>query len=125
MAEKKIVAAADPKKLRRSAEERLTKAKPAIRRFKDVDRESLIHEMQVHQIELEMQNEELKRVKNELEALAGQYRNIYDFAPVGYLTLIQGGKIFQGLQANPHMVDLTVSDFSVLAGPSKVTRGGY
>ena len=37
----------------------------------------------------------------------------------------QGGKIFQGLQANPHMIDVTVRDFSVLAGPTKVTRGGY
>jgi hypothetical protein len=37
----------------------------------------------------------------------------------------QGGKIFQGLQANPHMIDVAVRDFSVLAGPTKVTRGGY
>jgi hypothetical protein len=37
----------------------------------------------------------------------------------------QGGKIFQGLQVNPHMIDVAVRDFSVLAGPTKVTRGGY
>jgi hypothetical protein len=35
----------------------------------------------------------------------------------------QAGKIFQGLQANPHMLDVTVRDFPVLAGPTKVTRG--
>jgi len=37
----------------------------------------------------------------------------------------QGGTIFQGLRSNRHMVDLTVRDFAVLAGPTKVTRGGY
>jgi hypothetical protein len=37
----------------------------------------------------------------------------------------QGGRIFPGLQANPHLVDVTVGDFPVLAGPAKVTRGGY
>ena len=37
----------------------------------------------------------------------------------------QGGKIFQGLQANPQMIDVTVGDFSVLAGPTEVTRGWY
>ena len=37
----------------------------------------------------------------------------------------QRGKIFHGLQADPHMIDVAVRDFSVLAGPTKVTRGGY
>jgi hypothetical protein len=37
----------------------------------------------------------------------------------------QSGKIFRGLQANPHMIDVTVRDFSVLAEPTKVTRGVY
>jgi len=46
--------------------------------------------------------------------------------PVGRLAgFVQGGQIFQGLQANPHMIDVAVRDFSVLAGPTKVTRGGY
>jgi hypothetical protein len=36
----------------------------------------------------------------------------------------EGGTIFQGLQANPHMIDVTVRDFPVLAGPTQVTRGG-
>jgi hypothetical protein len=37
----------------------------------------------------------------------------------------QGGKIFRGLRANPHMIDVAVRDFWVLAGPTEVTRGGY
>jgi hypothetical protein len=52
------------------------------------------------------------------------YGGIYTWDDVAAMKAYQGGKIFQGLQANPHMTDLAVSDFSVLAGPTKVTRGG-
>jgi len=53
------------------------------------------------------------------------YGGIYAFDDVAAMRAYQGGKIFQGLQANPHLIDVTVRDFSVLAGPTKVTRGGY
>ena len=42
----------------------------------------LVHELQVHQIELEMQNEELQRTRAEVEAILAQYTDLYDFAPV-------------------------------------------
>ncbi len=48
---------------------------------------SLIHDLRVHQVELEMQNEELHRVGQELEAARDRYVALYDFAPVGYFTL--------------------------------------
>jgi signal transduction histidine kinase/CheY-like chemotaxis protein len=73
--------------LRRKAEERL-RARPAgprVEATQDVLR--LIHELQVHQIELELQNEELRRARDELEASATRYSELYDFAPVGYVTL--------------------------------------
>ena len=41
----------------------------------------LVHELQVHQVELEMQNAELRRAQKELEALLEQYTDLYDFAP--------------------------------------------
>jgi Putative mono-oxygenase ydhR len=53
------------------------------------------------------------------------YGGIYTWDDVAAMRAYQGGKIFQGLQANPHMIDVAVSDFSVLAGPTKVTRGWY
>jgi PAS domain S-box-containing protein len=55
----------------------------------------LVHELEVHQIELEMQNEELAQSRAEVEALLHQYTDLYDFAPVGYLTLARDGEIHQ------------------------------
>ena len=56
---------------------------------------------------------------------ANTYGGIYTWDDVAAMKAYQGGKIFRGLQANPHMIDVTVRDFSVLAGPTKVTRGVY
>ena len=49
--------------------------------------------MEVHQIELEMQNEELREAREAMEALLEKYTDLYDFAPVGYLTLDREGII--------------------------------
>jgi len=54
---------------------------------------SLIHELKVHQIELEMQNEELRRIQGELEKTRDEYSHLYDFAPVGYFTVSEKGII--------------------------------
>jgi PAS domain S-box-containing protein len=56
----------------------------------------VIHELQVHQVELEMQNEELMQARNErdtMEAQLGKYTDLYDFAPVGYFNLDHEGVI--------------------------------
>ena len=53
----------------------------------------LVHELKVHQIELEMQQQELARTGSELEDTLSLYTELYDFAPVGYLTLGRDSKI--------------------------------
>ncbi|ALW86923.1 hypothetical protein AUC43_18660 [Hymenobacter sedentarius] len=55
----------------------------------------MIQELQVHQIELEMQNEELLRAQAEVQTAREQYVDLYDFAPVGYFTLTAAGLIEQ------------------------------
>ncbi len=57
--------------------------------------EELLHELRVHQIELEMQNEELQRARTALESSHNRYLNLYDFAPVGYLTLTSESEIIE------------------------------
>jgi|ERR1035438_1022437 PAS domain S-box-containing protein len=52
-----------------------------------------IHELQVHQIELKMQNEELRRIQAELDAARAHYFDLYDLAPVGYCILSFEGLI--------------------------------
>ncbi|MBN2645028.1 MAG: PAS domain S-box protein [Desulfuromonadaceae bacterium] len=53
----------------------------------------LVHQLQVHQLELEMQNEELRSSRAETERLLERYTDLYDFAPIGYVTLGLNGNI--------------------------------
>jgi PAS domain S-box-containing protein len=53
----------------------------------------LVHELEVHQIELEIQNEELYRAQEEIESSRDKYAELYDFAPVGYFTFDTRGLI--------------------------------
>jgi PAS domain S-box-containing protein len=83
-----------PAELRRRAEERL-RAKTAELHPPRTKEESqrLVHELEVHQIELEMQNEELRRAQEELELSRNKYVELYEFAPVGYFTFDARGLI--------------------------------
>ena len=67
------------------------------------DTQKLLQELQIYQIELEMQNEELMRYKEETDTLMAKFLNIYDFAPIGYLTLTPEGSILR--------VNLTAAGF--------------
>jgi PAS domain S-box-containing protein len=61
----------------------------------ETDTQRLVHELQVHQIELEMQNGALEEAREKLEALLVDYTDLYDFSPVGYMSLNEQGQILK------------------------------
>ena len=77
----------------------------------EVDLQRLVYELEVHQIELELQNQELIASRAEVEKLLAQYTELYDFAPLGYFTLARDGTI---LQANLRGAILLLVDRSHL-----------
>ena len=97
--------------LRRHAEEK-------VRAFGNEDPQALsleavrqlVHELRVHQIELEMQNEELRRAQMLLDDARSRYFDLYDLAPVGYLTFSGDGKILEANLAAASLLGLTRGD---------------
>ena len=61
----------------------------------EADARALVHELQVHQIELEMQNEELQRAQAAAEEASEKYCDLFDFAPVGYFLWDHEGRILE------------------------------
>ena len=72
-----------------------------------------LHELRLHQIELEMQNDELRRTRYELDAQRDRYFDLYDLAPVGYCTLSEQGLI---VSANLTIAKLLDTERSALLG---------
>lgn len=104
--------------LRIRAEERLTSGAldsypPGTALGASAGIEAALHELRVHQIELEMQNEELHRVQVELELSRARFVDLYEFAPVGYVTLDEGGKV---VEANLTIVSMLRVDRASLVG---------
>jgi two-component system, cell cycle sensor histidine kinase and response regulator CckA len=67
---------------------------------------NLVHELRTHQIELEMQNEELRRIQDELVEARNRYEDLYDFAPVGYLTIGEKGIVEEANLAMAELLNL-------------------
>jgi len=101
-----------PKKvldLRREAEKKIA-AKDSGADLGAMDVKRLYHELQVHQVELEMQHSELQQSHRTLELLQEQFAKLYDFAPVSYLSLTRNGYILKCNFAAAELVGMTRSE---------------
>src|SRR5450432_1422857 len=87
--------AASAQALRHRAEERASATPKDIEALSPELAGRELHELRVHQIELEMQNEELRRTQEQLEVSRARYFDLYDLAPVGYFTLSEQGLILE------------------------------
>ena len=107
--------------LRRQAEARLRVTKGDVAAMPAMAVQQLVQELQVHQVELEIQNDELRRTQVELERVRDRYIALYDGAPIGYLTLDLKGMI---LGANlPACALFGVSRKDLLGRPALLVCG--
>ncbi len=97
--------------LRRLAEEKLrrTEAGAPEPLTPEAARE-LLHELRVHQLELEMQNDELRRTQHDLEASRARYFDLYNLAPVGYLSLSDEGIVEEANLTCANLLGVTGSE---------------
>ncbi|MCX5975406.1 MAG: PAS domain S-box protein [Coprothermobacterota bacterium] len=90
----------DPALLRRRAEEKARSLETQeLEVLSPEETRQTLHELRVHQIELEMQNEELRQTQEELDASRARYFDLYDLAPVGYCTISEKGLILEANMA--------------------------
>jgi PAS domain S-box-containing protein len=100
-------------RLRREAE-RILEREPALPAPTTLeDTAKLAHELQLRELELQLQNEDLRTAQVDLEVARSRYFELYDTAPVGYLTLSPQGKI---REVNPTATDLLGATRQVLLG---------
>jgi PAS domain S-box-containing protein len=92
--------------LRQKAEEKLRTQHERLQELSTRDMQELVHELGTHEIELEMQNEELHRARDELESSRNQYAALYDFAPVGFFTIDAQGLIAQINLTGAHLLGI-------------------
>jgi two-component system cell cycle sensor histidine kinase/response regulator CckA len=111
----------DKTTLKKQAQEFMSKNPAAIKNIPPMDIKQLIEDLQVHQIELEMQNEELRRLQQDLEKERDKYSDLYDFSPVSYFTIDEKGIILEANLtaaamvgvARGFLIDRPFSDFIV------------
>ena len=107
---RKTGTARHPKDLRGRAEAALGRKARDPKRPAEQDVLKLVHGLQVHQIELEMQNDELRRTQLALEEARDRFADLYDFAPLALLTLGRGDKILEANLAAASLLGLERKD---------------
>ncbi|MGA2332792.1 MAG: PAS domain S-box protein [Syntrophales bacterium] len=92
---KKVPRSKQTDDLRRRAEKKITGSMDSTGKMSIPEIQKLVHELHVHQIELEMQNEALRQSQTETAESQYKYSDLYDFAPVGYFTFDKRGHIIE------------------------------
>ena len=113
--------------LRHRAEEMLRKQLETLDMIPSADVQSIVHELQVHQIELEVQNDELRRAQQELAASREKYFDLYDLAPVGYVSLNEKGIILESNLTAASMLrqERSLSGWAVICSLHRQGRLGH
>ena len=96
--------------LRRQAEEKVAQTTETQEALSVEETRQTLHELRVHQIELEMQNEELRLAQAELDAVRARYFDLYDLAPVGYFTISEEGLILEANLTAAKLLGYTRND---------------
>jgi len=107
--------------LRRRAEDRSRETNSGVPESLDAlssdQRQKVLHDLRVHEIELEMQNEELRQAREELEVARARYFDLYDLAPVGYLSVSEEGLILEANLTFATMLGVTRTRGALLMQP--------
>ena len=98
------------RKLREDAERILSKTDHQKTDVPLEDFNRIIHDLKVYQIELELQNEELRNTQQQLQDSRNQFANLYNYAPVGYVTLNRNSLILQSNQTFSEMINIEISE---------------
>ncbi len=101
----------NPAILRKRAEARLQQV-PATLHNASLDSVRLLHELQVHEVELELHNEELRQAYAEVDSLREKYADLYNFSPVAYITVDRMGAIRQSNLAGAILLGLKRSEIT-------------
>ena len=109
---KKPSSTLDAVELRYRAEEKLdeNRNRAEIAAKLDADTQRLLHELEVHQIELEMQNEQIVQQQKEMEETLSLYADLFAFAPMGYFVLTHDGTIRSANITGTKLLDESLSD---------------
>lgn len=105
--------------LRQKALQKMSNTDEELQSLSTEELANIVHELRVHQIELELQNEELRQKQQELDILQNQYLNLFDLAPVGYLILDRRGIISR---INLTLCDLLDKERRYLVGRPWITQ---
>src|SRR5215471_6884789 len=110
------------KRLRRRAEETLRTRSPK-KKVNALDLRRLVHELEIHQVELKIQNEELRNAQVQLAESRDRYSGLYEFAPVAYVTLDRNGRVLESNQMATKILGVERRDLMRASFTKFVTTG--